>query len=101
MKFPKWTAAVLITVAVVVAALAASVRPAFAAFPGANGRITFTDGPFTEAKEVIGGYAIYNVGSKKEALEWTRAFLEAHIGLWDQDLEVEIRQMMDDPTKGC
>jgi hypothetical protein len=67
----------------------------------ANGKITVTDGPFTEAKEVIGGYAIYDVASKKEAIEWTRAFLEAHIGLWDQDLEVEIRQMMDDPTKGC
>ncbi len=67
----------------------------------ANGRITFTDGPFTEAKEVIGGYAIYDVGSKKEAIEWTRKFLEAHIGLWDQDLEVEVRQMMDDPSAGC
>jgi len=67
----------------------------------ANGRITFTDGPFTEAKEVIGGYAIYDVGSKKEAIEWTRKFLEAHIGLWDQELEVEVRQMMDDPSAGC
>jgi hypothetical protein len=67
----------------------------------ANGKITVTDGPFTEAKEVIGGYAIYEVASKKEAIDWTRRFLEAHVGLWDQDLEVEIRQMMDDPTKGC
>lgn len=67
----------------------------------ANGKITVTDGPFTEAKEVIGGYAIYDVASKKEAIEWTRAFLEAHIGLWDQELEVEVRQMMDAPEKGC
>jgi len=68
----------------------------------ANGKITVTDGPFTEAKEVIGGFAIYDVASKKEALEWTRAFLEAHIGLWDQELEVEVRQMMDgDPSQGC
>jgi len=67
----------------------------------ANGKITVTDGPFTEAKEIIGGYAIFNVPSKKEALEWTQRFLEAHIGLWEQDLEVEVRQMMDDPSAGC
>jgi hypothetical protein len=67
----------------------------------ANGKITVTDGPFTEAKEVIGGFAIYDVASKKEAIEWTRRFLEAHIGLWDQELEVEVRPMMDDPSKGC
>ena len=68
----------------------------------ANGKITVTDGPFTEAKEVIGGFAIYDVASKGEAIEWTHRFLEAHIGLWEQDLEVEVRQMMDgDPSKGC
>jgi hypothetical protein len=68
----------------------------------ANGKITITDGPFTEAKEVLGGFAIYDVPSKKDALEWTRRFLEAHIGLWDQELEVEVRQMMDgNPSEGC
>ena len=66
-----------------------------------NGKITVTDGPFTEAKEIIGGYAIFDVKSKKEALEWTQRFLEAHIGEWHQDLEVEVRQMMDDPSEGC
>jgi len=67
----------------------------------AKGKITVTDGPFAEAKEVIGGYAIYDVASKQEAIEWTRRFLEAHIGLWEQDLEVEIRQMMDGTPEGC
>ena len=38
--------------------------------------------------------------SKKEALEWTQRFLEAHIGEFDQDLEVEVRQMMDEPPEG-
>ena len=66
-----------------------------------NGKITVTDGPFTEAKEVFGGFAIYDVASKQDAIAWTRRFLEAHIGLWEQDLEVEIRQMMDEPGKGC
>jgi hypothetical protein len=62
-----------------------------------KGKITVTDGPFTEAKEIIGGYAIFDVKSKKDAIEYTRRFLEAHIGLFDQDLEVEVRQMMDEP----
>lgn len=66
-----------------------------------NGKITVTDGPFTEAKEIIGGFAIYDVASKQEAIAWTRKFLEAHIGLWPQDLEVEVRQMMDAPSNGC
>jgi hypothetical protein len=65
-----------------------------------NGKITVTDGPFTEAKEVIGGFAVYDVASKQEAIEWTRKFLAAHIGLWKQDLEVEVRQMFDAPPEG-
>ena len=67
----------------------------------ANGKITVTDGPFSEAKEVIGGFAVDDVASKQEAMEWTRKFLEAHIGLWNQELEVEVRQMMDAPEQGC
>lgn len=67
----------------------------------AGGKITVTDGPFTEAKEVIGGYAIYEVASKQEALEWTRRFLELHIEHWQGgELEVEVRQMMDVPPEG-
>lgn len=64
-----------------------------------TGKITVIDGPFTEAKEVIGGFAIYDVPSKQVALEWTRRFLEAHIGLWDEELEVEVRPMMDAPPE--
>lgn len=37
--------------------------------------ITVKDGPFTEAKEVIGGFAIFQVKSKEEAVEWTKRFL--------------------------
>jgi hypothetical protein len=37
-------------------------------FPGGKPRVT--DGPFAEAKEVIGGYWMINVKSKKEAVEW-------------------------------
>ena len=41
-----------------------------------GGKISVTDGPFTEAKEVIGGFALLKVHSKDEAIAWTRRFLE-------------------------
>jgi len=64
----------------------------------AKGRVTVTDGPFTEAKEVIGGFAIYDVPTLDEAKQWTRRFLDVHIKHFPSwDCEVEIRQMMDEP----
>ena len=39
-------------------------------------RISSTDGPFTESKEVVGGFAVFNVATKDEAIAWTRRFLE-------------------------
>jgi hypothetical protein len=38
----------------------------------ADGKVTVTDGPFAEAKEVIGGYWIIQVRSREEAIEWAR-----------------------------
>jgi hypothetical protein len=46
-----------------------------------GGEISITDGPFTEAKELI-SYALYDVGTKEEAVEWARRFLELHQELW-------------------
>lgn len=64
----------------------------------AKGKVTVTDGPFTEAKEVIGGFAIYDVPTLAEAKEWTRRFLDVHVEHFaGWDCEVEIREMMDDP----
>lgn len=40
-----------------------------------------TDGPFTEAKELI-SYAIYEVRSKEEAVEWASRFIKLHRDLW-------------------
>ena len=51
-----------------------------------GGKKTVTDGPFTEAKEVIGGYAIVQVRSLDEAKEWASRFADV-VG----DVEVEIR----------
>jgi hypothetical protein len=64
----------------------------------AGGKLTVTDGPFTEAKEVIGGFAVYAVTSKEEALEWTRRFVALHQEHWKGwEGEVELRQMYDPP----
>ena len=66
----------------------------------ADGRITVTDGPFSEAKELIGGYAIYNVKSKQEAIDWAKRFMQLHKDLWKGwEGEVEVRQLMDQPPR--
>lgn len=39
---------------------------------GEGGKVTVVDGPFTEAKEIIGGYWLIEVSSKEEATEWAR-----------------------------
>jgi hypothetical protein len=53
-----------------------------------SGKITVTDGPFTEATEVVGGFAIFKVNSKEEAIELARKFLKL-VG----DGECELRQI--------
>jgi hypothetical protein len=40
-----------------------------------NGKFSVTDGPFTEAKEFVGGLAVIKVNSKDEAIAWTKRFL--------------------------
>lgn len=55
-----------------------------------NGNLTVTDGPFTEAKEIIGGFALLQVKSKEEAIEHTKHFLKIA-----GDGETEIRQVFE------
>jgi hypothetical protein len=40
-----------------------------------GGKFTVVDGPFAEAKELIGGWALMEVRDKDEAIEWTKRFL--------------------------
>ena len=40
-----------------------------------NGTYTVTDGPFSEAKELIGGWALVEAASKEEAIDWAKRFL--------------------------
>ena len=53
-------------------------------------KLTVTDGPFTEAKEVIGGFALLQAKSKAEAIELTKHFLKVA-----GDGECELRQVFD------
>jgi len=56
-----------------------------------NGNLSTIDGPFTETKEVIGGYAILEVSSREQAIDVTKRFLEIHGKAWT--LECELRQL--------
>ncbi|MCL1633397.1 YciI family protein [Luteimonas sp. SX5] len=57
----------------------------------AGGKTSVIDGPFTETKEVIGGYAILKAASKEEALALTERFLKVHGDEWD--IVCEVRQI--------
>lgn len=62
-----------------------------------RGKIKVTDGPFTEAKEIVGGYALLRAGSLAEAIEWTRRFLEVHGDEWEIECEVRPLDEMSGP----
>lgn len=53
-----------------------------------HGKVSMTEGPFTETKEVIGGYAILEAASMQEAVELTRRFLAVHGEEWNVECEV-------------
>jgi hypothetical protein len=59
-----------------------------------RGQVAAIDGPFTEAKEVVGGFAIFELKSKEEALEGALRFMELHKKHWPGwEGETEIRQV--------
>ena len=62
-----------------------------------GGKVRVIDGPFTETKEVIGGFAILNYGSHEEAIDGAKEVLKIHADCGITDLEIEIRQMWDAP----
>jgi hypothetical protein len=59
----------------------------------AKGKRRVTDGPFTETKELIGGYAIFELASHEEALQYAQRFVDAHERCGIEDFEMEIRPM--------
>ena len=64
----------------------------------ADDKITVTDGPFTESKELVGGFAILEAASKQEAIEMAKTFLKIA-----GDGECELRQIYTaaEETPGC
>ena len=62
-----------------------------------HGKLSTTDGSFTESKEVIGGYAVLEATSKEHAIELTKRVLAVHGDEWD--LECEVRPL-DGPEFG-
>lgn len=60
----------------------------------ADGKVTVTDGPFTEAKEVVGGFAILKANSKEEAIQLAKDFLSV-VGQG----ECELRQLYEAPPQ--
>ena len=56
-------------------------------------KLMVTDGPFTEAKEVIGGYAILEAASREEAVKSAKWFMQLHIDHWPGwEGEAEVRE---------
>jgi hypothetical protein len=60
-----------------------------------QGAVAISDGPFTEAKEVIGGFFVLEATNKAAAVEMTRRFVELHGEVLGKDfvLECEVRQV--------
>lgn len=63
-----------------------------------RGKLSTSDGPFAETKEVIGGYAVLEARSMKDAIELTKRFLAVHGDEWN--VECEVRQL-DGPEFGA
>ena len=59
-----------------------------------NGKLTVTDGPFIETKEILGGFAVFELPSKEAAVEAAREFMDLHRRHWPGwEGETEVRQI--------
>ena len=62
-----------------------------------DGKLTVIDGPFSEAKEIIGGYAVLELKTKEEAVEAARWLMQLHLEHWPGwEGDCEIRLMYED-----
>src|SRR4029079_6168925 len=67
-----------------------------------DGKVSVTDGPFTEAKEGLRGFAIFDAPSRPEMLKWTIRFMDLHkkhLPGWEG--ECEVRQIAGPGEKLC
>lgn len=61
-----------------------------------GGKVTTTDGPFAEAKEVVGGFIMIDAATPEDAAAWTRGFVELHVANWPElpdSFFTELRQV--------
>lgn len=58
-----------------------------------GGKVSFTDGPFAEAREIVGGYAIVEVADHAAARQVVRDFMQVHFDAGMMDLDCEIRPL--------
>ena len=62
-----------------------------------GGKTSIIDGPFAETKELVGGFAIFNLQSKKEAIRMGKEFMQVHADILGPSYEgeLEIRPLME------
>jgi hypothetical protein len=59
-----------------------------------HGKVTTTDGPFAEAKEVVGGFMLIDAATPEDAAAWTRGFVDLHVEHWPElPIVTELRQV--------
>jgi hypothetical protein len=59
-----------------------------------GGKVTTTDGPFAEAKEVVGGFMLIDAATPEDAAAWTRGFVDLHVEHWPElEVVTELRQV--------
>jgi hypothetical protein len=60
-----------------------------------GGRVLVTDGPFTESKEVVGGYSVITGMTREEVIRVTREFMQLHVDHWPRwEGECELRELV-------
>ena len=65
-----------------------------------KGETTRVDGPYSEVKEVIGGYSVLEFTSREDAIENTRRMAELHTEHWPEaELTITLRQISDQPPQ--
>ena len=73
-----------------------------ARFESRRGKLKVTDGPFAESKEVLGGFAIFELATREEALASAERFMELHRTHWPEfECVCEMRPMFGMDGMGC
>jgi hypothetical protein len=69
----------------------------------AGGKLTVTDGPFAETKELIGGFAVLEASSREDAIRLGKEFMQLHVDVLGPAYEgtLEVRQMFDSNGTDC